>query len=75
VPAGAAADPHHRDQHRHHLGKDQDEFELLTIGTFTGPTGTFRQRAELSKVQRDILAKLDFPHPTKIVEATPVASA
>jgi hypothetical protein len=55
--------------------KITDEFDLLTIGTFTGPTGTFRQRAELSKLQRDILAKLDIPHPKKIVEATPATSA
>ncbi len=47
----------------------RDEFDLLTVATFTGPTGTFRQRAELTKPQRDILAKLDIPTPKKIVEA------
>ncbi|WP_157519349.1 hypothetical protein [Herbidospora mongoliensis] len=33
---------------------------------FPHPTGTFRQRAELTKPQRDILAKLDIPTPKKI---------
>ncbi|MEU7916939.1 IS1634 family transposase [Microbispora bryophytorum] len=51
----------------------RDEFDLLTVATFTGPTGTFRQRAELTKPQRDILAKLDIPTPKKIVEAAPAA--
>jgi len=30
-----------------------DELDLLTLGTFTGPAGTFRQTAELTKTQRD----------------------
>jgi len=34
------------------------ELSLLTLGTFTGPAGTFRQTAELTKTQRDLLAKL-----------------
>ncbi|WP_169949914.1 IS1634 family transposase [Microbispora sp. H11081] len=51
----------------------RDEFDLLTVATFTGPTGTFRQRAELTKPQRDILSKLDIPTPKKIVEAAPAA--
>ncbi|MFI7708496.1 hypothetical protein [Nonomuraea sp. NPDC049480] len=53
----------------------RDEFDLLTVATFAGPTGTFRQRAELTKPQRDILARLDIPTPKKIVEATPAADA
>jgi Transposase DDE domain len=48
-----------------------DELDLLTLGTFTGPAGTFRQTAELTKTQRDLLAKLNLPHPKKIIEATP----
>jgi hypothetical protein len=48
-----------------------DELDLLTLGTFTGPAGTFRQTAELTKAQRDLLAKLAIPHPKKIIEATP----
>jgi Transposase DDE domain len=47
------------------------ELDLLTLGTFTGPAGTFRQTAELTKTQRDLLAKLKIPHPKKIIEATP----
>jgi hypothetical protein len=49
------------------------EFDLLTVAAFAGPSGTFRQRAELTKPQRDILAKLDIPTPKKIVEAIPAA--
>jgi len=51
-----------------------DEMDLLTLGTFTGPAGTFRQTAELTKTQRDILAKLKITHPKKIIEATPAAA-
>jgi hypothetical protein len=47
------------------------ELNLLSLGTFTGPAGTFRQTAELTKTQRDLLAKLNLPHPKKIIEATP----
>jgi DDE family transposase len=53
--------------------KIADELGLLTLGTFTGPAGTFRHTAELTKTQRDILAKLKIPHPKKIIEATPAA--
>jgi hypothetical protein len=53
--------------------KMADELDLLTLGTFTGPAGTFRQTAELTKAHRDLLAKLKIPHPKKIIEATPVA--
>jgi len=49
-----------------------DELDLLTLGTFTGPAGTFRQTAELTQAQRDTLAKLSIPPPpSKIIEATP----
>jgi hypothetical protein len=48
-----------------------DELDLLTLGTFTGPAGTFRQTAKLTKTQRDLLAKLTIAHPKKIIEATP----
>src|SRR5580704_1063932 len=51
-----------------------DELDLLTLGTFTGPAGTFRQTAELTSTQRDILAKLGLPPPKKIIEATPPTS-
>jgi DDE family transposase len=51
--------------------KIADEMDLLTLGTFTGPAGTFRQTAELTETQRDILAKLKIPHPKKIIEVAP----
>jgi DDE family transposase len=54
--------------------KISEELDLLTLGTFTGPAGTFRQTAELTKIQRDLLAKLKIAHPKKIIEATPAAS-
>ena len=49
------------------------ELDLFTLGTFTGPAGTFRQTAELTKTQRDLLAKLKIAHPKKIIEATPAS--
>jgi hypothetical protein len=52
-----------------------DEMDLLTLGTFAGPAGTFRQTAELTKPQRDLLAKLKIAHPKKIIEATPAAAS
>lgn len=51
--------------------KIADDLDLLTPGTFTGPADTFRQTAELTKTQRDLLAKLKLAHPKKITEATP----
>jgi hypothetical protein len=42
--------------------------DRLHAGTFTGPTGVFRQRTELSKPQRDLLARLDIPAPKQIIE-------
>jgi hypothetical protein len=42
--------------------------DRLHAGTFTGPTGMFRQRTELSKPQRDLLARLDIPAPKQIIE-------
>jgi hypothetical protein len=45
---------------------------LLLVITFTGPDGTFRQRTELTKPQRDIYATLQLDPPSKIIElATP----
>jgi len=43
----------------------------LHVGTFTGPAGTFRQRTELTKPQRDLLAKLAIAPPKQIVELEP----
>jgi hypothetical protein len=52
----------------HQLCEHLDE---LHIGTFTGPAGTYRQRTELTKPQRDILAKLGLTPPKKIIELAP----
>src|SRR6266487_404970 len=45
--------------------------DRLDLGTFTGPAGTFRQRTELTKPQRDLLAKLAIAPPKQIVELEP----
>jgi Transposase DDE domain len=47
------------------------ELDRIAIGTFTGPTGTFRQRTEITKPQRDILAQLKIDAPPKIYQLTP----
>jgi len=47
------------------------ELDRITIGTFTGPAGTFRQRTELTKTQRDILAQLKTDPPPRVWELTP----
>jgi hypothetical protein len=46
------------------------ELERIHLGTFTGPAGTFRQRTELSKAARDLLAALSVEAPRKIRELT-----
>ena len=45
--------------------------DRLHVGTFTGPAGTFRQRTELTKPQRDLLAKLAITPPKQIVQLEP----
>jgi hypothetical protein len=47
--------------------------DRIHLGTFTGPTGTFRQRTELTKPQRDLFAKLNITPPKQIIELTPPA--
>ena len=42
--------------------------DRLHAGTFTGPTGLFRQRTEISKPQRDLLTRLDIPVPKQIIK-------
>jgi hypothetical protein len=51
----------------HHI---RDQLDELHIGTFTGPAGTYRQRTELTKPQRDLLARLNLTPPKKIIELT-----
>jgi DDE family transposase len=47
------------------------ELDRIHLGAFTGPAGTFRQRTELSRPARDLLAKLSIDPPGKIHELTP----
>ena len=48
--------------------------DRLHAGTFTGPTGMFRQRTELSKPQRDLLAKPRHPRPEEDHRTRPQAA-
>jgi hypothetical protein len=54
----------------HHVRRHLDR---LHAGTFTGPTGMFRQRTELSKPHRDLFARLDIPAPKQIIELAPAS--
>jgi hypothetical protein len=47
------------------------ELDRIHLGAFTGPAGTFRQRTDLSRPARDLLAKLSIDPPGKIHELTP----
>jgi transposase len=44
------------------------ELSRIHIGTFAGPVGTFRQRTELTKPQRDILRALEIDAPPRIYQ-------
>jgi IS4 transposase len=44
------------------------ELSRIHIGTFAGPAGTFRQRTELTKPQRDILRALEIDAPPRIYQ-------
>jgi len=46
------------------------ELQRISIGTFTGPAGTFRQRTDLPKTARDLLTALKIDVPRKIHELT-----
>ena len=50
------------------------ELQRLHVITFAGPDGTFRQRTELTKPQRDIYAKLQLDPPSKIIELATASS-
>ena len=47
------------------------ELDRIHLATFTGPTGTYRQRTEIAQPTRDLLAKLSIDPPRKIHELTP----
>jgi len=44
------------------------ELDKIHVGTFTGPAGTFRQRTELTKNQRQILKALEIDAPPRIYQ-------
>jgi Transposase DDE domain len=44
------------------------ELDRIHVGTFSGPAGTFRQRTELAKRQRDILKALQIEAPPRIYQ-------
>src|SRR6266536_2243002 len=47
------------------------ELGRIHVGTFTGPAGTFRQRTEITKAQRDILRALKIDPPPRIYQLKP----
>jgi hypothetical protein len=47
------------------------ELDRIHVGTFTGPAGTFRQRTEITKAQRDILRTLKTGTPPRIYQLKP----
>lgn len=47
------------------------QLDRLTVGTFTGPAGNFRQRTEISPAQQAILDKLGISPPPKDLPAQP----
>jgi hypothetical protein len=47
------------------------ELDRIHIGTFTGPAGTFRQRTEITKAQRDTLHSLKIDPPPRIYQLKP----
>ncbi len=52
-------------------GSIRRHLDRLHLGTFTGPAGTFRQRTELTRPQRDLLAKLAITPPKQIIGLQP----
>jgi len=50
------------------------ELQRISLGTFTGPAGTFRQRTDIPKTARDLLTALDIDVPRKIHELTTPAA-
>ena len=50
------------------------ELQRISLGTFTGPAGTFRQRTEITRPQHDVLDKLGIDPPPRIYQLTPAAS-
>ena len=51
------------------------ELDRIHVGAFTGPAGTFRQRTEITKRQRDILSALKTDAPPRIYHLEPAVEA
>jgi hypothetical protein len=51
------------------------ELDKIHVGTFTGPAGTFRQRTEITKAQRDILRALKIDLPPRIYQLKPAVES
>jgi len=49
------------------------DLDRITVGAFTGPAGTLRQRTQITPAQAGILAKLTIDPPPKICQLTPAA--
>lgn len=54
--------------------KLRQELDRIAIGTFTGPTGTYRLRTKITGAQLDILAKLAIEPPPLISQFAPASS-
>ena len=50
------------------------QLDRITIGTFTGPAGIFRQRTEITPAQAAILEQLGIDPPPRIYQLTPPVS-
>ncbi|MEU6652083.1 hypothetical protein ABZ904_22230 [Streptomyces sp. NPDC046900] len=50
------------------------ELDRIKLGTFAGPAGTFQQRTEITKPQRDLLDALKLAPPPRIYQHTPPAA-
>jgi hypothetical protein len=68
--ARAPAHPRRREPHRADWPAMRRELQRISIGTFTGPADTFRQRTDLHKTARELLTALDISVPRKIYELT-----
>ena len=49
------------------------ELNKIHVGTFAGPAGTFRQRTEITKAQRDIFRALKIDLPPRLYQLNPAA--
>ena len=50
------------------------ELDRTAVGTLAGPSGTFRQRTEITQAQAAILTRLGIDPPPRIYQLTPAVS-